>query len=146
MLLGRYYSQVSEKGRLALPARFRQETKDKIFIARWYEGCLVIVGRAGWEAFMSRLARKTDVLTKPIRSTERFIFSSASEINLDEQGRFVLPLFLRDVSGIKPGDEVVFIGLGDRIELWNKLVWESEEAKIKAESEKMLEAIARQRK
>lgn len=146
MLLGRYYSQVSEKGRLALPARFRQEIGDKIFIARWYEGCLVIVGGSNWEDFISRLARKSDVLTKPIRSTERFIFSTASEIDLDDQGRFVLPLFLREMAGIKPGDEVVFLGMGDRIELWNKSGWDEEELKIKAESEEMLEAIARQRR
>jgi MraZ protein len=146
MLLGRYYSQVSEKGRLALPAKFRQEVGEKVFIARWYEGCLVIVGASGWNIFMSRLAKKTDVLTKPIRSTERFIFSTASEVELDDQGRFVLPLFLRDIAGINPGDEVVFIGVGDRIELWNKSIWDVEEAKIKEESERMLEAIARQRK
>ncbi|MGB9637457.1 MAG: division/cell wall cluster transcriptional repressor MraZ, partial [Microgenomates group bacterium] len=89
MLLGRYYSQLSEKGRLALPAKFRQEIGEKIFIARWYEGCLVIVGKTGWEKFIGRLARRSDVLTKPIRSVERFILSTASEIDLDEQGRFV---------------------------------------------------------
>lgn len=146
MLLGRYYSQVSEKGRLALPAKFRQEIGEKIFIARWYEGCLVIVGKDGWEKFISRLARRSDVLTKPIRFVERFIFSTASEVDLDDQGRFVLPSFLRETGGINAGDEVIFLGLVDRVELWNKSIWEKEEEKMKEESEKMLEAIARQRK
>lgn len=146
MFLGRYFSQVSEKGRLALPSKFRQEIKGKIFIARWYENCLVIVAGNSWEDFMSRLARKSDILTKPVRSIERFIFSTATEIELDEQGRFVLPLFLREIGQIKPGDEIVFLGLGDRIELWNKSIWEKEEIRIKSESEKMLEAMVKQRR
>jgi len=72
-VLGRFYSQVSEKGRVALPSKFRQETGKTIIIARWYEGGLVIVGKKAGTV-LERLARPEDVLTKPIRLTERFLF------------------------------------------------------------------------
>lgn len=81
--------------------------------------------------------------TRPIRSTERFIFSTAYEIELDDQGRFVLPAFLRELTGIKEGSEVVFLGLGDRIELWERKAWEDEEEMVKKEADKMLERISK---
>ncbi len=129
-----------------MPAKFRQETGKTIIIARWYDGGLVIVGKKGWNNFLERLARPEDVLTKPIRLTERFLFSTAYEMDLDEQGRFVLPTYLREEAGISLGDKIIFLGLGERIELWNRIIWEEEEKKVKSEADKMLETIAKERK
>ncbi len=143
MFLGRYYSYVSQKGRLALPSKFRNSTGKNIVITRWYEKCLVIVGKENWKTFFDRLIKKESVPTRPIRSTERFIFSTAYEVELDDQGRFVLPVFLREITGIKEGSEVVFLGLGDRIELWDKKVWEEEEEIVKKEADRMLEKISK---
>jgi MraZ protein len=144
MLLGRYYSQVSQKGRVALPAKFRSQIGGEIVIARWYETCLVIVGLAGWKALLQRFAREDEVITKPIRTVERFIFSTAYEIQTDEQGRFIIPGMLREIAAIN--DEVVFLGLGERIELWSKSIWEAEEVKVKKSADEMLEKIAKIRK
>ncbi len=143
MFLGRYYSYVSQKGRVALPSKFRNSTGKNIVITRWYEKCLVIIGRESWKAFFDRLFKKETVPTRPVRSTERFIFSTAYEVELDDQGRFVLPAFLRDITGIKEGSEIVFLGLGDRIELWDKKAWEEEEEIVKEEADKMLEKISK---
>ncbi len=97
---------------MALPSKFRSLTGKEIVITRWYEKCLVIVGKENWRKFFERLLKKQTVPTRPVRSTERFIFSAAYEIDLDDQGRFVLPLFLREITDIKEGSEVVFLGLG----------------------------------
>ena len=143
MFLGRYYSYVTQKGRVALPSKFRNLTGREIVITRWYEKCLVIVGRENWNGFFERLLKRDSVPTRPVRSTERFIFSTAYEVDLDDQGRFVLPVFLRELIGLKEGSEVVFLGLGDRIELWDRKVWEEEEDLVKKEADKMLEEISK---
>jgi len=144
MFLGKFFSQVSKKGRVALPAKFRQETGKKIVITRWYESCLVIVGQAQLDDLLLRFARKDEVVIRPIRSVERFILAMAFEVDIDDQGRFVIPPLLREAAKIK--DKVVFLGLGEKIELWNQELWEKEEAKVKAEAEDMLEALYQRRK
>jgi MraZ protein len=144
MLIGRFYTQISEKGRVALPSKFRKETGNRIVVARWYENCLVIVGALGWNELLTRFAKKEEVVTRPIRSVERFILSTAFEIETDEQGRFVIPQTLRDIAQLRK--EVLFIGLGERIELWDKDTWEEEELKVKEEADKMLEEVVKQRR
>lgn len=144
MFIGRYYSQVSKKGRVALPSKFRRDIGGKIIIARWYEECLVIVGAEGWDELLARFANRDEVITRPIRSVERFILSTAFEIETDDQGRFVIPRILRDVAKIV--DQVIFLGLGERIELWDLDAWEEEEIKVKEEADRMLEDIAKRRK
>ena len=144
MLLGRFYSSISLKGRVALPSKFRKETGNHIVIARWYENCLVIVGTSQWLDLISRIAKPDAVVTRPIRSVERFIYSTAFEIESDNQGRFVIPPSLRETANLK--DRVVFLGMGDRIELWDQSIWEKEEVKVKSESDEMLEKISRERK
>jgi MraZ protein len=144
MILGRYYTQISSKGRIALPSKFRKETGEKIIISRWYESCLVIVGESGWNRLLARFANKDEVVTKPIRSVERFILSTAFEAECDEQGRFVIPQFLRDIANLTK--DVVLLGLGERIELWDVEIWRKEEARVKEEADIMLEEIAKKRK
>ncbi|HJX46141.1 MAG TPA: hypothetical protein VJ399_03185 [Patescibacteria group bacterium] len=144
MLIGRYFTQVSEKGRIALPSKFRKETGNKIIIARWYEECLVIVGKQSWDKLLARITNREEVVTRPIRSVERFILSTAFEIETDDQGRFVIPQILRDIAKIN--DKLIFLGLGERIELWDLETWEKEETKVKSEADNMLEEISKQRK
>ena len=144
MLIGRFYTAISEKGRVALPSRFRRETGNNIVIARWYEDCLVVVGSTGWNNLLDRFARKEDVVVRSIRSVERFILSTAFEIETDNQGRFVIPQILRDIAKLK--NEVIFLGPGERMELWDLETWQKEEDRVKNEADKMLEEISKQRK
>lgn len=144
MLVGRYYSNISLKGRVSLPSKFRKETGNNLIVARWYDQCLIVVGESGWNLLLERFSRRDEVVTKPIRGVERFILSTAFEAQTDDQGRFVIPPTLRETAGLK--DEIVFMGLGDRIELWDKKAWELEEIKIKNEADSLLEEISRKRK
>lgn len=144
MLLGTYHSRLTQKGQVALPAKFKAQTGSKLVVARWYEDCLVIVALNKWQEFLSRLARQEDVVTKPIRSVERFILATAFEVATDDQGRFVIPPILREMVNLN--EKVVFLGLGERIELWDQITWEKEEKRVKREADQMLEQIARERK
>jgi len=140
MILGRFYSQLSPKGRLAIPSKFRKETGNRIIIARWYENCLVIVGLSYWKSLLRRLTSGNEVVIRPIRSVERFILSTAFEVETDSQGRFVVPVSLRDQAKIT--GEVVFLGLGERIELWDRSLWEEEEKKVEKEADQSLLEIS----
>lgn len=141
MLLGQYESKLTDKGRLALPKKFRENLGDKLIVARWYEGCIVVVGESRWEELLSKLTGKTEFVTQPVRDTDRFILGSAYEVELDDQGRFVVPKMLRDYAKINT--QAVFIGLGDRIEIWEKENWEEREKYIRENAENMIEKIAK---
>lgn len=141
MLIGQYFTKVTEKGRCALPKTFRKQLGDKAIIAKWYEGCLVIVGGNRWEALLTKLTGKSEIITLPVRDTDRFILGSAFEFLTDSQGRFVIPKVLRDYAQLK--EEAVFVGLGERIEVWNKNAWNEREAYIQKHATELVEKLAK---
>lgn len=140
MLIGQYHTKVSNKGRTAFPARFRKELGDKIIITRWYEQSLAVFSPDAWEGILD-LAVGGSLLTRPVRETERFLLGGAYEEELDLQGRFVIPLALREIAGIKEG--IVFVGLKDRVEIWNKSKWEEKEKEITSKAEQLIEDVQR---
>jgi len=143
MLIGQYYTKLTEKGRCALPKKFRKLIGDKAIIAKWYEGCLVVVGRTSWVALLTKLTGKSEIITGPVRDTDRFILGSAFEFETDSQGRFVLPKVLRDYAALD--EEIVFVGLGDRVEIWSKASWIEREEYIQKHASQMVEKLAKAR-
>ena len=81
------------------------------------------------------------MVIEPIRQTEHFIFASAYEVSIDDQGRIVLPDRL--VSYASLGEQVYFLGIGDRVEIWNKELWEEKEKKVAAEAASYIENLAK---
>lgn len=144
MLIGHYFVKVTEKGRTALPKKFREEIGETGIVAKWYESCLVVVGLAKWQNLLAKLTAKSEFVTEPVRDTDRFILGSAFEVEMDSQGRFVVPKVLRDFARLF--DEVVFLGLGDRIEIWNKKNWIERESYIQKNAGNMIEKIAKQKR
>ncbi len=140
MLLGLYEAKLTDKGRLALPKKFRKQLGENVIIARWYETCLVVVGKKEWEELLSKLTGKAEFITRPVRDTDRFILGSAFEVDLDKQGRFVVPRLLKDYAGLR--SEVVFLGLGNRVEIWSKKNWSVRENAIQKQAESLVEKIA----
>lgn len=135
---------ISEKGRISLPSKLRQETGDKLVIARWYEKCLVMVSQDSWAKFRERVSGENLVVTRPIRGLERFLLSSSYEVETDGQGRFIVPQVLREFASLK--EKIVILGLGDRIEIWDQFIWSKEELEVRTESEKFLEEVIKQNK
>ena len=142
MVIGQYLVKLTEKNRTALPKRFRNELGNEVIIARWYEGCLVVVSNKGWKALLDKLTGKSDLITEPVRDTDRFILGSAFEVELDGQGRFVIPKILKDYADL--GEEVVFVGLGDRIEVWNKDAWKEREEYVQENAAQMVEKVSKE--
>lgn len=128
MLLGTYPAKLVAGHRIAVPSLLRRDLGEKFILARWYEGCLVLIDINSWLDIYKRLSGGTNFIVLPIRDTERFILGSAFEVEPDDQGRVIIPERLAQYSGLK--DDVYFIGLGDRVEIWDKQVWEEKEKEV----------------
>jgi len=144
MLIGQYIARLTEKGRSSLPKRFREVIGDKAIVAKWYEECLVVVSTESWADLLQKLTGKSEIITAPVRDTDRFILGSAFEISLDSQGRFVIPRILREYANLK--EEIVFVGLGDRVEMWDIKSWQEREKYVQENAPEMVEKLAKEKK
>jgi len=141
MIIGQYKSKLTDKNRLAVPKKIRDEFGTEMIVARWYEKCLVLVSKVYWESFVKRIRGRSGLVIEPVRDIERFIYGSAYDVVLDNQGRFILPEILMSYSNIY--SEVVFVGLGDRSEIWDIAEWEKFEKDIEDKANKAIEVIAK---
>lgn len=140
MLLGNYISQLGSGKRVAVPKKFRSHLGQTCIVAKWYDKCLVLLSEASWSELLQRLTVTETIPTAAVRDTMRFVMGSAFEVSFDHQGRFVLPDALLSYAGIK--DEVMFLGLGSRIEIWDKNEWETKEKSISENAGALLEQLA----
>jgi MraZ protein len=143
MLLGTYQAKFVLGRRVAVPAVLRKELGDTFILAKWYEGCLVLIGKSSWDALLKRLTGGMEMIVEPIRETEHFIYASAYEVVPDEQGRIIIPERLSAYSGL--GEEVYFLGVGDRVEIWNKEAWEEKEKLVAREAARYIEELAKKK-
>jgi MraZ protein len=120
MFTGEFEHSVDDKGRLTIPAKFRDELASGVVVTRGLDNCLWAFSRSEWE----KLAEKIATLPKTsqaARNFTRFMFASASESIPDRQGRVLIPQNLRDYAGIS--NETAVIGVMDRVEIWNPDRW-----------------------
>ena len=122
MLMGEYSHSLDTKGRLIMPAKLRQDIGETFIITKGLDGCLFGFSKQEWTNFEEKL--KTLPLTnKNARDFVRFFLSGATECEIDKQGRFLIVANLRQYASMEK--EVVIIGVGTRIEIWNKQKWDS---------------------
>lgn len=140
MLIGQYRAVITLKGRLAIPARFRKELGNKLVVARWLEGCLVGVTEKSLNTILEDLLGKGEISSLPVREVERFILGSAFEAELDAQGRFVIPQILKEYAGFKTN--IVFVGLGNRFEVWSSEKWEEKQQVLQKDTSKLMEQLS----
>jgi MraZ protein len=126
MLLGEVVYEVGQKHRLAMPKQFRDEL-GSVILTRGYEGCLLVVAGSEWQELIADVSRGS-MLDANVRESTRFLFGGASAVELDAQGRFIVPATLYDHAQLN--DEVVFVGLGRWVEIWDKQRWEEHLAKL----------------
>ena len=120
MFTGEYRHTVDDKGRLAVPARFRAQLAGGAVVSRWIDGCLAIHDQAGWEALSTRVAA-LPITDAAARLFQRQIFGGALEAALDRQGRVLIPAYLREEAGL--GGEAVVAGIRDHAEIWAPARW-----------------------
>ena len=120
MLIGEYEHSLDVKGRLIMPAKLREDMGEKFIITKGLDGCLFGFSQTEWSNFEEKL--KTLPLTnKNARDFVRFFLSGAIECEVDKQGRFLIASNLREYANMEK--DVVIIGVGTRLEIWNKEKW-----------------------
>lgn len=120
MFTGEYRHTVDEKGRLAVPARFRAELAQGAQVSKWIDGCAALFPKADWDVLAEKTAA-LPVTDQGSRTFQRFLFGAAFEVVLDRQGRFVLPGVLREFAELE--SEVVVVGARNRLEFWSPKKW-----------------------
>jgi MraZ protein len=140
MIVGNYTSKLTFSKRVAVPKKIRSFLGRKFTVAKWYENCLVAVPQSSWEALLNKLTGKSEFFTSPVRSTERFILGSAFEIELDSQGRMLVPASLVKFASLSKN--VKFVGLGNRVEIWDEKNWEKQESLVSQQAAQHIEKLA----
>lgn len=121
MFTGEYRHAVDEKGRLAVPARFRAQLEGGCVVARWLDTCLAIFPMPAWEALSTKVGGLP--MTDPnARLLQRQLFAGAQETELDRQGRVLVPQGLRAFAGLE--GEAMVLGSRDHAEIWAPARWE----------------------
>ena len=125
MFYGEYEHSIDRKGRLILPAKFREVAKanfiEKFFVTRGLDKCLFMFAEEEWKTQEQKF-KSLSFTKKETRRFNRVYFSGAVDIAIDSQGRFLVPSYLKDFAGIKR--DVVIIGVSNRIEIWSKDIWQ----------------------
>jgi MraZ protein len=119
--MGEYHHNIDDKGRMIVPAKFRDELGSTFVVTRGMDKCLFVYPEKEWQQLEQKL--KTLPFTKKdARAFTRFFFSGATECELDKQGRVNIASTLRSFAMLEK--ECVVIGVSNRVEIWSKDVWE----------------------
>jgi len=125
MFYGEYFHSIDRKGRLILPAKFREVAKanflEKFFITRGLDKCLFMFSEEEWRTQENKF-KSISFTKQQSRTFNRLYFSGATEVIPDKQGRILLPAHIKEFADIKK--DVVIVGVSNRIEIWSKNKWE----------------------
>lgn len=122
MFIGEYHHTIDEKGRIIIPAKFREELGNTFIITRGIENCLFVYSEENWAKITNKL-NSLPFTKKDARTFNRFFMSGATNVELDKQGRVNISKPLIDYATLLK--DCVIIGTGDRLEVWSQESWES---------------------
>lgn len=135
MFIGEYKHSLDQKGRLAIPHKFRVSLKKGAVITKGLDNCLFLYTKQAWEAMAAKMSGLPFNKAND-RAMARHFLAGAMAVDFDVQGRVTLPEYLRHFAGLK--QKVIVAGLYDRLEIWDETAWN----KYKAATEKASNAIA----
>ncbi|PIH03584.1 division/cell wall cluster transcriptional repressor MraZ [Clostridium combesii] len=121
MFIGEYNHGLDTKNRIIIPAKFREELGKNFVLTKGLDGCLYVYPKSQWEVLQKKL-ETLPLTNKNARAFVRFFFSGAHELELDKQGRTLIPQNLLEYGQMQK--EIVSIGVSNRIEIWSKEKWE----------------------
>ena len=130
MLIGEYEHTIDAKGRISMPSKLRRDMGEAFIVTKGLDGCLFAFSQEEWKNFETKL-KSLPLSDKNARNFVRFFLAGATECEIDKQGRFLIPSNLRTAANLEK--EAVIIGVGTRLEIWNKDVWTSKDEEISAD-------------
>jgi len=135
MFIGEYKHTVDDKGRIALPVKFRKDLYRGAVITKGLDNCLYVYTASEWKSMAVKLAA-LPISKANTRAFARLMLAGAMDVTLDKQGRVILPEYLREYANINK--KIIVTGLYNHLEIWNDVAWE----KYKKATEKDSSAIA----
>ncbi len=138
MFIGEYHHNLDEKGRVAVPVKYRPDLVKGAVVTRGVDHCLFLYTKAEWLKLAERLA-KLPISQANTRAFARLMLAGAMDVEIDRQGRVILPEYLRDYAGISR--QVVLAGLYNRVEIWDKASWEKYRTSSERSSADIAEAL-----
>lgn len=139
MFLGEFEHSIDSKGRLTIPAKFKEPLAGGIVITRGLDGCLWAFSREEWQK-VSEIITSLPMANTEARRFTRFMFSSASESIPDRNGRVIIPQKLLQHANIDR--DVVVAGVMNKIEIWNPERWQEEQSKVTEDPESLAAQLA----
>ena len=121
MFMGEYNHTIDAKGRLIIPSKFRESLGDEFVVTKGMDGCLFVYDNEEWKKFEEKLL-SLPMMDKQVRQFTRYFLAGAASVEVDKQGRILIPSVLREFSDITK--DAVLVGVGSRIEIWSRERWE----------------------
>ena len=140
MLIGEYTHTIDDKNRVSLPSKFRSLMGRKIVITPGLDQCLFVFTVKEWEGIATKLSLNSSMLSSDMRSFTRYMFGGASEVEVDNIGRILVPDFLRECASLK--NKVVLIGVQNRLEIWNEKSWTDYKKQVEKEALGLAEKLS----
>ena len=138
MLLGEFRHTLDTKGRVAVPAKFRDKLASGAIITRGIDNCLFMFTNAEWEQLATKLMA-LPLAQANSRAFVRLMMAGATDVAIDAQGRILVPDYLRKYAGLKK--DVIVAGLYNRVEIWDETAWAAYKAKTESSSETIAEQL-----
>lgn len=138
MFIGEYNHNLDEKGRLAIPKKFRNDLMDGLVITRGLDNCLFVYTKKEWEKLATKLS-ELPFSQANSRAFARLMLAGAMDVILDNQGRVILPDFLRKFAELKKN--TVIAGLFNRLEIWDENKWEVYKKQTESSSNEIAEKM-----
>jgi len=138
MFIGEYKHLIDNKGRVAVPSKFRSAFQGGIIVTRGLDHCLFIYEKSEWEIFAKKLIA-LPVAQSNSRAFVRLMLAGAMEVDIDAQGRILLPDYLREYANLKK--QSVIAGLYSRIEIWDEANWQKYKTKTEASGDDIAEKL-----
>lgn len=139
MMIGEYSHSIDDKGRMAIPVKFRRELSKGAVVTRGLDNCLFIYTKSEWAKVAEKYAN-LPIAQANSRAFSRLMLAGAMDVELDAQGRMMLPEYLRKFAQVKKN--VVIAGLYSRLEIWDEEVWNKYKSQTEAESGAIAERMA----
>ncbi len=138
MFIGEYNHNLDEKGRLAVPVKFRNDLKKGAVVTRGLDGCLFLYTVSEWKVLAEKLS-SLPISQSNTRAFARLMLAGAMDVQLDKQGRIVLPDYLRKYANLKK--KIVIGGLFNRLEIWDEEAWNKYKIKTEKDSGNIAEKL-----
>jgi MraZ protein len=140
MLIGEYTHTIDDKNRVSLPSKFRSLMGKKIVITYGLDQCLFAFTLKEWQRIAEKFSENSSMLSSDMRSFSRHLFGGASEVDVDNIGRVLIPDFLRESANLKT--KVVLIGVQNRLEIWNEKSWTDYKKQVEREALGLAEKLS----